>query len=114
MRKVVRYKWKPFSEIFEIFVIKHSILAKDAGANYISVQTGRGFSAEIAEYQAILFRLGYFTDEKYVDGYWGTNTKNAVIEFQRKNGLNVDGDLGGPRSRTKMKLKEPIDSLVPK
>lgn len=94
--------------------IKHNILAKDAGANYVSVQTGRGFSAEIAEYQAILFRLGYFTDEKYVDGYWGTNTKNAVIEFQRKNGLGVDGDLGGPRSRTKMKLKEPIDSLVPK
>lgn len=94
--------------------IKNNILAKNASAGYISAQVLPGFSAEIAEYQAILFRLGYLTDNKYIDGYWGEITSDAVREFQRKNGLVPDGELRGGQSKTKDKLKQPIDTLISK
>lgn len=94
--------------------IKNNILAKDPNAAYVGGANLPGFSAEIAEYQAVLFRLGYLTDEKYVDGYWGRITSDAVREFQRKNGLKPDGELRGVRTETQRKLRQPIDTLVPK
>lgn len=70
------------------------------------VQHPPGYSAEIASYQEVLYSLGYLTDRKYVDGFTGGITRRAVIAFQTRNGLNIDGDLGGPNSRTKAKLKQ--------
>lgn len=65
-----------------------------------------GYSAEIAELQDVLYALGYLTDRKYVDGFTGGITRRAVIAFQSRNGLKPDGDLGGPNSRTRAKLKQ--------
>lgn len=53
--------------------------------------------------QLFLTRLGYNTQG--VDGVFGDNTKNAVIAFQRANGLGVDGVAG---DATKNKIVELI------
>lgn len=94
--------------------IKDNIRAKDANAAYSGVANQPGYSAEIAEIQAKLYVLGYFTDDKYVDGYMGDITRNAVREFQRRNGLGVDGNIGTPNSQTRRKLGQPLDKLIRK
>jgi peptidoglycan hydrolase-like protein with peptidoglycan-binding domain len=55
-----------------------------------------------------LFALGYLTDNKYVDGYWGRITKTALEKFQAKNGLKVDGIIG---KNVKLKMQQPIGNL---
>lgn len=55
-----------------------------------SPNTKKGNSYAI---QTILKRLGY-TEVGSVDGYFGTNTKSAVINFQRDNDLEDDGIVG--------------------
>lgn len=92
--------------------IKDNILAKSTAANYVGVQNQAGYSAELAEIQAKLYALGYLKDAKYVDGYSGGVTRNAVVEFQKRNGLKPDGDLGTPRSLTRRKLNQPLNQLV--
>lgn len=42
--------------------------------------------------QATLNTLGYNCGTP--DGIYGTNTRNAIISFQRQNGLSVDGIAG--------------------
>ena len=42
--------------------------------------------------QTILTQMGY--DPKAVDGKFGPNTEKAVIQFQEKNGLVKDGQVG--------------------
>lgn len=51
---------------------------------------------EIKEYQTQLAKLGYYTG--VIDGSKGKLTKGAIENFQRKNGLKVDG-LVGPATR---------------
>ena len=48
--------------------------------------------AEVREIQTRLKKWGYFNSS--VDGIYGTKTKNAVIYFQKKNGLTADGICG--------------------
>ena len=43
--------------------------------------------------QIILKRLGY-SDVGKVDGYFGTKTKTAVKQYQKKKGLTIDGIVG--------------------
>ena len=47
---------------------------------------------EVLNIQSALKNLGYYTGR--VDGIYGTATKNAVIAFQRDNGLTADGIVG--------------------
>ena len=47
---------------------------------------------EVKEVQRRLKQWGYYTGA--VDGVFGPNTKNAVIAFQKKNGLKADGIVG--------------------
>lgn len=47
---------------------------------------------EVLDIQSALKNLGYYTGR--VDGIYGTATKNAVIAFQRDNGLTADGIVG--------------------
>ncbi len=47
---------------------------------------------EVTAIQKRLFSLGYYAGN--VDGIYGAKTKNAVIAFQRDNGLAVDGIAG--------------------
>lgn len=56
-------------------------------------------AANIRIVQQRLYNLGYYTYK--VDGLWGWRTKAAVREFQRDNGLVVDGIVG---SRTEKAL----------
>ena len=46
----------------------------------------------VALIQQRLKEWGYYTSD--VDGVFGRGTYNAVVRFQRKNGLSVDGQVG--------------------
>ncbi|QNK42617.1 spore cortex-lytic enzyme [Caproicibacter fermentans] len=48
--------------------------------------------SEVKQIQTRLKNWGYYTGK--VDGVYGTQTKNAVLYFQRKNGLTADGVAG--------------------
>lgn len=56
----------------------------------LSKQGSRG--NEVRQIQQKLKTWGYYAGE--VDGIFGVQTKKAVMEFQRKNGLTVDGIAG--------------------
>lgn len=59
--------------------------------------TTSGFAVELV--QGALKTLGY--NPGSIDGYFGPNTQNAVKNFQRANGLDVDGSVG-PKTWTKL------------
>jgi len=46
----------------------------------------------VKDLQSRLYALGYYAGE--VDGQFGAGTKEAVIAFQRRNGLGADGIVG--------------------
>ncbi len=46
----------------------------------------------VKDLQSRLYTLGYYTAE--IDGQFGAGTKEAVIAFQRRNGLGADGIVG--------------------
>ena len=50
-------------------------------------------SEEVRQIQTKLKQWGYYFGS--VDGIYGTQTQDAVIKFQKKNGLTVDG-IAGP------------------
>ena len=50
--------------------------------------------ADVKELQTNLISLGYSCGAWGADGDFGDATEMAVREFQRKNGCNVDGDVG--------------------
>ncbi len=47
---------------------------------------------EVSDIQRVLKEWGYYTGA--VDGIFGTATRNAVVSFQKANGLNPDGIVG--------------------
>jgi L,D-transpeptidase ErfK/SrfK len=55
---------------------------------YLGVEPG----SDIAAVQQILYDLGYYTGP--IDGIYGTQTRDAVIAFQRDYGLAQDGVVG--------------------
>ncbi len=44
--------------------------------------------------QLALYRSGFLTEQKSLDGIYGMNTQNAVLRFQKANGLIPDGIVG--------------------
>lgn len=56
---------------------------------------------EVRNIQTRLKNWGYYKGS--VDGIYGSGTRNAVISFQRKNGLTADG-IAGPRTLEKLGL----------
>lgn len=48
--------------------------------------------SEVSEIQTRLKKWGYYSGA--VDGIFGTATRNAVIKFQKANGLDADGIVG--------------------
>lgn len=58
---------------------------------------------QVKTLQQRLKTLGYYRGD--VDGQYGTGTKNAVMAFQRDNGINADG-LAGPETLTKVMGEE--------
>ena len=65
-------------------------IVMSSSANALSKVGSTG--AEVREIQTRLKKWGYFNST--VDGIYGTKTKNAVIYFQKKNGLTADGVCG--------------------
>ncbi|MGB9680245.1 MAG: peptidoglycan-binding domain-containing protein [Thermoanaerobacteraceae bacterium] len=59
---------------------------------------------DVLELQMILQSLGY--DPGPIDGIFGPLTKNAVMRFQRDNGIRVDGIVGPETMRI-------INMLIP-
>ena len=57
--------------------------------------------SEVKNIQSRLKKWGYYTGS--VDGIYGTDTKNAVIRFQKNNGLTPDG-IAGPATLKKIGL----------
>lgn len=76
--------------------------------NPITPAKPKGFSVDVEEVQKVLFALGYLTAAKYADGYWGNITKNALIRFQRNNGLPLDGIIG---KNVLAKIRQPLGTL---
>lgn len=48
---------------------------------------------DVTEVQDRLYQMGYFSDKKSVTGHFGTDTLEAVKEFQSTNGLEADGTI---------------------
>ncbi len=55
--------------------------------------------SEVRQIQTKLKQWGYYKGS--VDGIYGTSTKNAVSDFQKKNGLSADG-VAGPSTLAKI------------
>lgn len=73
-----------FLSVFSVFLIY------DTGANALSKYGSSG--NEVIQIQQKLSNLGYYNGA--IDGVYGTQTKNAVIQFQKDCGLTVDGIAG--------------------
>lgn len=65
-------------------------IAAAPAANALSKMGSTG--TEVRQIQTKLKQWGYYNYT--VDGIYGTRTKNAVISFQKKNGLTADGIAG--------------------
>ncbi|MGH6614967.1 peptidoglycan-binding domain-containing protein [Sphingomonas sp.] len=73
-----------------------------------------GGDPAIKAIQERLVALGYL-EPRYADGLIGRKrsaTLDAVAEFQKRNSLKVDRDLGGPNSETRRRLALPIGQLI--
>ncbi|MFU0832047.1 MAG: Spore cortex-lytic enzyme [Oscillospiraceae bacterium] len=93
MNNKVTYVWKVFIiilvNILMIAVVTHM-------GNSIQTLSKVGSTGdEVKQIQTRLKNWGYYNGE--IDGIYGTLTKNAVLYFQRKNGLTADG-VAGPET----------------
>ena len=73
-----------FLSVFSVFLIY------DTGAFALSKYGSSG--TELTQIQQKLSSLGYYNGA--IDGVYGTQTKNAVIRFQKDCGLTADGIAG--------------------
>lgn len=79
---------KRFMKIFVVAILVLSLCLISVSA--LSKMGSR--SDEVKSIQKILKSKGYYSGS--VDGIFGTKTKNAVIAFQKDNGLKADGIAG--------------------
>lgn len=82
-----------------IFVLTFTIIIGTLSASALSKMGSRG--NEVRNIQTRLKSWGYYKGE--IDGIYGTQTKNAVIAFQKNNGLTADG-VAGPKTLEKIGL----------
>jgi len=78
---------RPLKLFITIFVL-FCMLCITVGALSKMGSTG----SEVSEIQTRLKEWGYYNGK--VDGIFGTATRNAVIKFQKSNGLEADGIVG--------------------
>ena len=76
--------------VFTIFAVQH-LAFQDFNQINMEVQAALSTS-QVKTVQTKLKNWGYYTGS--VDGIYGTKTKNAVKNFQKKNGLTADGIVG--------------------
>lgn len=78
---------------FMLFISIVSLLYVISGSIAVSVVSKSGSTgSEVRQIQTKLKNWGYYTGS--VDGVYGWQTESAVKDFQRKNGLTVDGIAG--------------------
>lgn len=63
--------------------------------------------AEVTEIQTKLKEQGYYNGN--IDGIYGSGTKNAVIAFQKDNGLSADG-IAGTQTLSKLGIGNAVTS----
>lgn len=86
-----KYLWKTSVFLASMILLVTLLFCTDlSSANALSKVGSRG--DEVVKIQTKLRDLGLYTDN--VDGIFGSNTKKAVIQFQRNNGLVADGIVG--------------------
>lgn len=86
-----RQAWKVILIIILNLLI---IAAVDGEGRFSGALSKYGSSgSEVRQIQTKLKNWGYYSGR--IDGIFGTETKNAVVWFQRKNGLTADG-IAGP------------------
>lgn len=78
---------KPLKFLITVFLIM-CILCVAVGALSKIGSTG----SEVSQIQSRLKEWGYYNGA--IDGIYGTATKNAVVKFQKANGLTADGIVG--------------------
>lgn len=78
---------KPLKIMIIVFIIMCMLCVTVSALSKIG-STG----SEVSEIQSRLKEWGYYSGA--VDGIFGTATKNAVIKFQKANGLTPDGIVG--------------------
>ena len=78
---------KPFKFLIIVFILLF-LLCGTVGALSKIGSTG----SQVSEIQSRLKNWGYYNGA--VDGIFGTQTRDAVIKFQKKNGLTPDGIVG--------------------
>ena len=76
-----------------IFIMTLSLLFALCGVSAAALSKMGSRSDEVKKIQEALKNKGYYTYN--VDGIFGTRTKNAVIGFQKDNGIDADG-ISGP------------------
>lgn len=88
---------KKFKRILCVVLCLTLFVCTVFSASALSKYGSRG--AEVKEIQTRLKKWGYYNGS--IDGIYGTDTKNAVIKFQKKYGLTADG-IAGKKTLAKM------------
>ena len=60
----------------------------------------------VKDLQSRLYALGYYSAE--IDGQFGAATRDAVIAFQQRNGLDADGIVGKPKQCFSPRMRNPM------
>ena len=81
------------------FILIFAVILGSVSVSALSKMGSRG--TEVKNIQTRLKKWGYYTGS--IDGIYGTATKNAVIKFQKNNGLTADG-IAGPKTLEKIGL----------
>ena len=90
MNAKVNYIWKIL--VILLLNILMIAIATHFDGSFPTLSKVGSTGSEVRQIQTRLKNWGYYTGS--VDGIYGTQTKNAVIYFQRKNGLTADGVAG--------------------
>lgn len=85
--------------LIAVFIVVIALVLGSVSVSALSKMGSRG--TEVKNIQTRLKNWGYYNGS--VDGIYGTATKNAVIKFQKKNGLTPDG-IAGPATLKKIGL----------
>lgn len=92
-------KNKKYIIAFFCFILAFCLLFGSVSVSALSKIGSRG--NEVKNIQTRLKNWGYYKGS--IDSIYGTQTKNAVIAFQKKNGLTPDG-IAGPKTLEKIGL----------
>ena len=82
--------WLRVSSFFVAMGVLFALMANGSGALALSKLGTSG--EEVRQIQTKLKNWGYYTGA--VDGLYGPSTRDAVVSFQKKNGLTADGICG--------------------